>query len=81
MAYRQGIHIYDQDLIPLKHNILCMIIAVDHMIVMRYGIHQRFQFVPGSLRQMILKEIHPVLDSLLYIRKLSFRHHRSVDKL
>ena len=26
------------------------------MIVMRYGIHQRFQFVPGSLRQMILKE-------------------------
>ena len=81
MADRQGVHVDEQDLVADEFEVFRMIIAVDHMIILRYRLDQTEQLRPGLFRQFVLHEPRPVEHGLAHIRQFALRHHGAVDDL
>ena len=81
VAHSQCVHVDEQHLIVLELQILCVVVTVDHVIVLRYGFNHGKQLLCLVFRQVILHEFCPANDSILHIRQFAFRDQRRVDKL
>ena len=81
VAHRQGVHVDEQDFVADEFQVLGMVIAVDHVVVMRNRFHHRHQLFPGLFRQVVFYEMRPVDGRLPHIREFALRHHGPVDGL
>ncbi len=55
----QGIHVNQQHFIPLHHQVVGVVIPVEHGIPLRHCLHQGAQLVPLFFRQICLQEVCP----------------------
>ena len=81
MSDSQCVHVDKEHLIVLQLKVLRVIVAVDHVIIVRYRLNKGKQLFARFLRQVILHEFCPANDSILHIRQFAFRDQRRVDKL
>ena len=59
ISLAQGIHIDKQHLSVLHHHILCVVVAVDHMVVYWNCFHQSMKFFPFCAVKIVLEEVDP----------------------
>ena len=79
MAHSQRVHVDEEDFVVLQFQILGMVIAVDHMVVVRYRLHQGVQLLPGVFRQIVPHESSPGKSRFLHIGQLAGGDQGAVD--
>ena len=59
MSDRERVHVDEEHLVILELDVLCVIISMQHVVIMRNGLNKRKQLSAGLLRKDILYELNP----------------------
>ena len=71
MADREGVHVDQQHLVVLQFEIFGVVVAMEHVVVMRHSLNEGEQLLSRFLRQIVLHKARPAQHRLLHIRQLS----------
>ena len=80
MSMAQRVHIDQQHLTVLQHNVLDVIVSMHHMHVLRHRFNERVQLLKLILRQVILQKTRPVQRNRSHVRHAVRPHRLGMDQ-